>query len=42
MQDLDPEVTDVLGLTQGELQDFSSEIESELENISVTWGGGID
>ena len=42
MQDLDPEVTDVLGLTQGELQDFSSEIVSELGNISVTWGGGID
>ena len=42
MQGLDPEVTEVLGLTQGELQDFSSEIVSELENISVTWGGGID
>ena len=42
MQGLDPEVTEVLGLTQRELQDFSSGIVSELENISVTWGGGID
>ena len=42
MQGLDPEVTEVLGLTQRELQDFSSGIVSELENISIIWGGGID
>ena len=40
MQGLDPEVTEVVGLTQKELQDFSSEIVSEMENISINWGGG--
>ena len=39
IQNLDPEVTEVVGLTQEELRDFSNELMSEAENVSINWGG---
>ena len=39
IQSLDPEVTEVVGLTQEELRDLSNELMSEAENVSVNWGG---
>ena len=39
IQSLDPEVTEVVGLTQEELRDLSNELMSEAENVSINWGG---
>ena len=39
IQNLDPEVTEVGGLTQEELRDLSNELMSEVENVSINWGG---
>ena len=39
IQNLDPEVTEVVGLTQEELRDLSNELMSEAENVSINWGG---
>ena len=39
IQNLDPEVTEVVGLTQEELRNLSNELMSEAENVSINWGG---
>ena len=39
IQNLDPEVTEVVGLTLEELRDLSNELMSEAENVSINWGG---